>query len=114
MTDTFKFTVISEDYGIINIGCVTMSVLAIYESSYKDETNETQKNKVDRLLNGEKGIVCTYSNCNGTSEFSINDDTFTLSGGADGPVFGSSVEIRCPYSANKSEIDNFMKFMLNA
>ncbi len=90
-----------------------ISVSNVYESSVGSETYATQCDKIKRLLNGERNLRPIFSNSNGESLFTINDKgMFILNGGEYGPPFGSNITITCDYESNKTEIDNFMKFML--
>jgi hypothetical protein len=91
----------------------TITVWNCYESSYPGETYETQCDKINRLLAGERDLTATFSNCDGESEFTIDSDgIFRLTGGRADPPFGSSMSIFCDYESNKEELDKFMRYML--
>lgn len=91
----------------------SITVWNIYENSYPGETYETQCDKINRLLAGERDLTATFSNYNGESQFTIDSEgTFSLTGGRADPPFGSSMSILCDYESNKEELDKFMRYML--
>jgi hypothetical protein len=96
-------------FGILkSISIFYLSVSAYYSESYEGETAETQRDRAQRLLNGEQGLTCTYSNCNGESEFGIKDNMFWLGGGAYADnSFGTTVSLTCSYLDNKEQVDKF-------
>ena len=90
-----------------------MSVYGYYNNSYPGETYQTQYDRINRLLAGERDLTATFSNCNGESQFTINSSgTFELTGGQADPPFGSRIRIFCNYDDNKEELDKFMRYML--
>jgi hypothetical protein len=88
-------------------------VFNYYTNSYPGETADTQHEKIRRMLAGERGLRAMFSNCDGESQFEINDEgVFILQGGQFGPTFGHTVRIICDYESNKEELDKFLNFML--